>query len=76
MAAIPVPFDPALNAVLEGMPRADGPPPSLETIPLMRAAGAAMPMPSVAEVIGTREIDTEERRIPGPEGAPDLEITV
>ncbi|NUP66197.1 MAG: alpha/beta hydrolase fold domain-containing protein, partial [Nonomuraea sp.] len=76
MAPTPVPFDPALSAVLDGMPKLDGPPPSPETIPLMRAAGAAMPAPSVAEAIGTREIDAEERVIPGPEGAPDLEITV
>ncbi|GIH71959.1 alpha/beta hydrolase [Sphaerimonospora thailandensis] len=71
-----VPFDPALNEVLERMPRTAGPAPSLESIPAMREAGRAMFMPSVAEVIGTREIDAEERTIPGPDGAPDLEITV
>lgn len=76
MPPTPVPFDPALNVVLEGMPRSGGPAPSLETIALMRAAGAAMPVPSVADVIGTRGIDAGERLIPGPEGAPDLEITV
>ncbi|MGW2222435.1 alpha/beta hydrolase [Nonomuraea sp. NPDC001684] len=73
---VPVPFDPALAVVLDGMPRPDGPAPTLETIPLMRAAGAAMPMPPVAEVIGDRGIDAEELLVPGPAGAPDLEVTV
>ncbi|WP_066949946.1 alpha/beta hydrolase [Microtetraspora fusca] len=76
MPVVPVPFDPALNAVLDRMPRMEGPAPSLETIPLIREAGGAVPTLTVAEAIGAREIDAEERRIPGPDGAPDLEITV
>ncbi|MGC5341789.1 alpha/beta hydrolase [Streptomyces sp. DT171] len=75
MPVTPVPFDPALNAVLESMPSGDGPAPSLETVPLMRETGV-FPQLTVAEVIGTREIDAEERTVPGPDGAPDLEITV
>ncbi|MDF5753106.1 alpha/beta hydrolase [Spongiactinospora sp. TRM90649] len=75
-ASAPVPFDPSLEPVLAAMPRPDGPAPTVETIPQWRAAGAFMAMPSVAEVIGDRAIDAEELMVPGPDGAPDLEITV
>lgn len=76
MRVSPVPFDPALEAVLAALPRDTGPEPSLQTIPAMRQAAAALPMPSVADVIAGREIDVEERTAPGPEGAPDLSLTV
>ncbi|MEV7008857.1 alpha/beta hydrolase [Streptosporangium sp. NPDC051022] len=77
MTVAPVPFDPALKAILESMPRSEGPEPSAaEAVSMMRATGGGMPTLSIAEVIGTREIDVEERTIPGPDGAPDLEITV
>ncbi|MDI3387794.1 alpha/beta hydrolase [Streptomyces sp. B-S-A8] len=76
MGISPVPFDPALGAVLAAMPRGDGPSPSVDAIPEMRDTASALPLPSVAEVIGDREIDVEERTIPGPAGAPDLDITV
>ncbi|WP_271216017.1 alpha/beta hydrolase [Streptosporangium carneum] len=58
------------------MPRSEGPASPAEAITMMRETGGGMPTLSVAEVIGTREIDAEERTIPGPDGAPDLEITV
>lgn len=55
-------FGPAAVFTLEGMPAA-------------RAAGAGL-FPTVEQVIGDRPIDAEERVIPGPAGAPDLEITI
>lgn len=76
MTITPTPFDPAIREVLDRMPPTAGPAPSLETIPAMREAGRSMFTRPVADVIGGREIDAEERTIPGPEGAPDLEITV
>ncbi|MEW2071613.1 alpha/beta hydrolase [Streptomyces sp. NPDC007346] len=76
MRVTPVPFDPALGAVLDAMPRDEGREPSLETVAAVRAASAAIPVPSVADVVGTRGIDVEERTVPGPDGAPDLDVTV
>ncbi|MBB5939333.1 alpha/beta hydrolase [Streptomyces zagrosensis] len=76
MRVAPVPFDPALNAVLGALPRSEGPEPCVQSIPAMRDGAAAIPTPSVAEVIDARAIDAEERTIPGPSGAPDLLITV
>ncbi|MFF9349341.1 alpha/beta hydrolase [Streptomyces sp. NPDC014734] len=77
MPVVPVPFDPALNAVLEAMLHGRGAAaPSPGTVEAMRASASAVPVPSVAEVIGGREIDAEELTVPGPDGAPDLAITV
>ncbi|MFJ9690720.1 alpha/beta hydrolase [Kitasatospora sp. NPDC101183] len=76
MTIVPVPFDPELRRVLAAMPAPEGPAPTLGTIPHMRGAGDPLPTRPPAEVIGTRPIDVEEHTAPGPEGAPDLALTV
>ncbi|MVO90554.1 alpha/beta hydrolase fold domain-containing protein [Streptomyces sp. p1417] len=76
MSVTPVPFDPVLGAVLDAMPRDEGAAPSTDTIAAIRDSASMFPMPSVADVIGTREIDAEDRTVPGPDGAPDLVVTV
>ncbi|WP_348787063.1 alpha/beta hydrolase [Leifsonia sp. NPDC080035] len=72
---IPVPFDPEIAPVLEAMAADPQPPLSRETLPQSRE-GAATFFPSAAEVIGDLAIDAEDRVIPGPAGAPDLEVTI
>ncbi|WP_125611846.1 alpha/beta hydrolase [Specibacter cremeus] len=74
-AIAPVPFDPELAPILEAMAAAPLPAMTAETLPLMRD-GAADMFPSAADAIGDRPVETEERLIPGPAGAPDLEITI
>ncbi|MFV0434052.1 MAG: alpha/beta hydrolase [Leucobacter sp.] len=68
----PVPFDPKLASILDAMPPA-GPRPTVADIPSLRGFVLSPPL---EEVISDREIDHEERRIPGPAGAPDLEVTI
>ncbi len=73
---IPVPFDPELAATLAGFPvDPDASPLSRESLPAHRAGMNAMAQ-TVAEVIGTRPVEFEDRLIPGPAGAPDLEVTL
>jgi acetyl esterase/lipase len=72
---IPVPFDPDIAPVLDAMAADPQPALSRETIPLTRD-GAATAFPSAEEVIGDLPIDAHDRVIPGPAGAPDMEITV
>ncbi|KES04946.1 alpha/beta hydrolase [Streptomyces toyocaensis] len=76
MRVTPVPFDPALSAVLDAMPRGEQSEPSPESIGVIRDSAAFIPLPTVADVVGDRAIDVEERTVPGPAGAPDLDITV
>ncbi|WP_033263158.1 alpha/beta hydrolase [Amycolatopsis vancoresmycina] len=71
----PVPFDPALLPVLAQVTQPDAPPFTPETIPELRRAMAAQ-FPPAAEVVGDAPVDVEERTIPGPEGAPDLTVTI
>jgi acetyl esterase/lipase len=75
MTITPVPFDPDLVPVLDALAADPQPPLSRETIPATRP-GAATLFPSAAEVIGDLPIDAEDRVIPGPAGAPDLEVTI
>ncbi|WP_217198458.1 alpha/beta hydrolase [Streptomyces buecherae] len=76
MRVRPVPFDPTLSAVLDALPRASNPELSLADVPKLREAATAFPAPPITEVIGDREIDAEELTVPGPDGAPDLAVTV
>ncbi|MFC8709278.1 alpha/beta hydrolase [Streptomyces sp. NPDC057197] len=77
MSVTPVPFDPALEAVLDAMSRGSGEAPAPPaTVEAMRASASLVPAPPVAEVLAGRGIDAEERTVPGPAGAPDLDITV
>ncbi|MEU5692803.1 alpha/beta hydrolase [Actinosynnema sp. NPDC020468] len=71
----PVPFDPEIEGALAQIVPADAPPFTPETIPGARASMAAM-FPPAAEQVGDAPVDVVERTIPGPEGAPDLEITI
>lgn len=75
MTVPPVPFDPDLAPVLDAMAADPQPPLTRETLPATRP-GAATLFPSAAEVIGDLPIDAEDRVIPGPAGAPDLEVTI
>ncbi|GIT81911.1 esterase [Leifsonia sp. LS1] len=72
---IPVPFDPDIAPVLDAMAADPQPALTRESIPGTRA-GAATAFPSAEAVIGALPIDAHDRIIPGPAGAPDLEITV
>ncbi len=72
---IPVPFDPELAPVLEALAADPQPPLSRETLAAARVGADAL-FPSAAEVIGERAIDAEDRVVPGPAGAPDLEVTI
>ncbi|MEV7010938.1 alpha/beta hydrolase [Streptosporangium sp. NPDC051022] len=78
MTTVPsVPFDPELERMLAAM-RGDAPaqpPVSLENLPATRAGFEAMARP-VAEIIGDRPVDFEERMIPGQPGAPELAVTI
>ena len=67
----PVPFDHEIQAVLDAMP--PQPPLTRETLPRV---GVETMFPSNDEVIGDRAIAWEHRAIPGPEAAPDIEITI
>lgn len=75
MTPTPVPFDPALLPVLAEVTQPDAPPLTPETIPGLRRAMAAQ-FPPAAEVAGDAPVDVEERTIPGPDGAPDLAVTI
>ncbi|WP_445158945.1 alpha/beta hydrolase fold domain-containing protein [Leifsonia poae] len=71
----PVPFAAELTPVLDALAANPQPPLSRETLAHARE-GAATMFPSAADLIGERPIDVEERVIPGPAGAPTVEITV
>ncbi|WP_085370967.1 alpha/beta hydrolase [Leifsonia sp. NCR5] len=70
-----VPFDPEIAPVLDALAQNPQPALSRETLHLSRQ-GASDLFPSAAEVIGDLPIDAVDLVIPGPAGAPDLEITV
>ncbi|HWH01515.1 MAG TPA: alpha/beta hydrolase, partial [Pilimelia sp.] len=74
-SASPVPFDPEIAPVVEAVTGAGAPAFTPENLPGMRRAMAAM-FPPAAEVVGDRPVTVVERTIPGPAGAPDLEITI
>ncbi|PPK71276.1 alpha/beta hydrolase [Actinokineospora auranticolor] len=75
MSTTPVPFDPDIEPALAQVTQPDAPPFTPETIPAMRAGMAAM-FPPAAVQVGDAPVDVVERTIPGPDGAPDLEITI
>lgn len=70
----PVPFDPEIVSAVEAAAEA-GPPMTRESLAGMRS-GADMMTVSTADAVGDREIDHSDHVIPGPAGAPDIEITV
>ena len=73
----PVPFDPELDPVLAAIAAAGIPPLTRETIAGARDSG--MPSLTPAEAAAgapDAAVAWEERSIPGPAGAPELEITI
>ncbi|WEK62487.1 MAG: alpha/beta hydrolase [Candidatus Microbacterium colombiense] len=69
----PVPFDPEVQAVLDEIAKNPQPALTRETLP---REGVDRMFPDAGTVIAGRDIDAEDRLIPGPAGAPDIEITV
>jgi acetyl esterase/lipase len=69
----PVPFDPEVQAVLDEIATQPQPPLTRETLP--RVETDAM-FPANDAVIAGRAIDWEDRVVPGPDGAPDIELTI
>lgn len=69
----PVPFDPEVAAVAEAA--TTQPPMTLESV-LASRGQTGSPFPDVAELIAALPLVRRELRIPGPAGAPELEITV
>ncbi|GAA1134237.1 alpha/beta hydrolase [Microbacterium natoriense] len=69
----PVPFDPEVQAVLDELAKNPQPPLTRDTLP--RTDTDRM-FPGPDAVIAGRAIVWEDRIIPGPAGAPDVEITV
>ncbi|MGY1814659.1 alpha/beta hydrolase [Blastococcus sp. SYSU D00820] len=75
MTPPPVPFDPEIEPALALVVRPDAPPFTPGTIPAMRAEMAAL-FPPAAVAVGDAPVDVAELTVPGPEGAPDLALTV
>jgi acetyl esterase/lipase len=69
----PVPFDPEVQAVLDEIAKSPQPALTRETLP---REGADRMFPDTETVIAGRDIDAEDRVIPGPAGAPAIEITI
>lgn len=70
-----VPFDPEVAPVVAAMAANPQPPLNAQTLPGARQ-GAAELFPSPAELAAGRGVRVEERVIPGPAGAPELEVTI
>ncbi|MEV8264074.1 alpha/beta hydrolase [Microbacterium sp. NPDC077057] len=69
---IPVPFDPDVQAVLDEIAKNPQPALTRETLP---RDGVDRMFPDNDAVIAGRDITWEDRVIPGPPGAPDIEVT-
>lgn len=74
-ALTPVPFDPELVPMLDALAASAQPPLTEETLAAMRGGGGPA-FPDGAAVAVELGVSAEELRIPGPAGAPELEITV
>ncbi|MCT2224547.1 alpha/beta hydrolase [Microbacterium paraoxydans] len=70
---IPVPFDPDVQAVLDEIAKNPQPALTRETLP---RDGVDRMFPDNDTVIAGRDITWEDRVIPGPPGAPDVEVTI
>lgn len=76
MAAIaPVPYDPALQAAVDATVAAnkENGPLTSETIPSRRGENADA---SLAEWVAGRDVEFDDRLIPGPDGAPDIPVSI
>jgi acetyl esterase/lipase len=72
----PPPFDPELAAILAAMAEQVSPGFTLEMLPAVRAARAAMPRLTDDELRRDGAFDIEERAVPGPDGAPDVSLLI
>lgn len=72
----PVPFDREIAPVLEAIAGAGPANLTPEALTASRAGNLGPAFPSAAEVVSGRRVSAEERTVPGPAGAPDLEITI
>ncbi len=70
---LPVPFDPDVQAVLDEIAKNPQPALTRETLP---RDGVDRMFPDNDAVIAGRDITWEDRVIPGPPGAPDIEVTI
>lgn len=70
---IPVPFDPDVQAVLDEIAKNPQPALTRETLP---RDGVDRMFPDNDAVIAGRDITWDDRVIPGPPGAPDIEVTI
>ncbi len=69
----PIAIDPEILPALRMMA---GPPLTEELLRASRTAPPMFEMPPIAQLIGDRPIEWEDRTIPGQSGGPDLEITI
>ncbi|MER7013790.1 alpha/beta hydrolase [Saccharopolyspora sp. NPDC000359] len=72
MSHTPVPYDPEVATALEAL-NTDLPEYTPEALVALRDVVA---YPSAAEVIGDRPVDVAEHTAPGPDGGPDVALTV
>ncbi|QYM75769.1 alpha/beta hydrolase [Leucobacter luti] len=70
----PSPFDPDVVPALEALAASAQPPLSEDTLALMRSGGPVFPDSDT--IARQHALTAEELRIPGPAGAPELELTV
>ncbi|CCH29623.1 alpha/beta hydrolase [Actinosynnema sp. NPDC047251] len=72
----PVPYDPELEPGLAAfLDLVEGIPLRADTILANRAHFATI-VPPVGQIVGDRPVEVEERTVPGPAGAPDVELTI
>ncbi len=72
----PVPYDPELEAGLAAfLDLVERIPLRADTILANRAHFATI-IPPAAQMVGDRPVEVEDRTVPGPPGAPDIELTI
>lgn len=71
-----VPFDPELTPMLDALAASAQPPLTENTLAQMRGDSSGPSFPDGKTVAGAYNVTAEELRIPGPAGAPELELTV
>ncbi|WP_125100025.1 alpha/beta hydrolase [Leucobacter chromiireducens] len=70
----PVPFDPEVVPALDALAASGAPPLTRDALPALRGHGPGFP--DGATVAAAHGITARELRIPGPAGAPEIELTV
>ncbi len=74
--AVPPPFDPELAAGLAVLAEHIPPVFTLDMIPVLRQGTAVMAPPSDEELSRGGAFEITERRVPGPEGAPEISLLI